>query len=125
MELFLHCTAEWGQNQDCTLHCPEFLNQMRRTRWKSEASRHLIEKQLSAYLGENQQYAIKKQQSSLFNIKVAVFLTIPKMPFLFQSQNLMFLFSFFCLLFNKNKTKVFRAELLDVALALDFFLKTV
>ena len=38
-----------------------------------ENNRHLIEKkQQSAHLGKNQQFAINKQKSSLFNINVAV-----------------------------------------------------
>ena len=43
-------------------------------------------KQQSADICKNEQPAIKKQQSSLFNINVAVFIFVTKMPFLFQSQ---------------------------------------
>ena len=55
---------------------------------EKKLNRHLIEKkQQSAYFGKNQQLAINKEQSSLFNISVAVFILLAKMPFLLQSQN--------------------------------------
>ena len=117
MELFLHCTAEWGQNQDCTLHCPEFLKQMRRTRWKSEASRHI-----SAYFGKNQQYAIKNSNLPFLTLMLLFSSRYLKCFFLYFSHKTL---CFFWFLFNNNNTKVIRADLLDFTFALDFCLRTV
>ena len=51
------------------------------------ASRHLIEKNSNLLIYAKMSNLPLKQQSSLFNINVAVFILVTKIPFLFQSPN--------------------------------------